>query len=62
MLIVVHDRQEIFHVFESNTNWKYHNEEMTFSMKNAFIKISNDDRDVLQQERNTNLANILTNG
>ena len=37
-------------------------EEMTFSMKNAFITISSDERDVLQQERNTNLANILTNG
>ena len=37
-------------------------EEMTFSTKNVFITISNDDRDVLQQERNTNLANILTNG
>ena len=37
-------------------------EEMTFSMKNDFIAISKDDRDVLQQERNTNLANILTNG
>ena len=35
---------------------------MTFSMKNGFIAISKDDRDVLQQERNTNLANILTNG
>ena len=30
---------------------------MTFSMNNTFITISNDDRDVLQQERNTNLAN-----
>ena len=37
-------------------------EEMTFSIKNDFIAISKDDRDVLQQERNTNLANILTNG
>ena len=37
-------------------------DEMTFSMKNAFITISNDDRDILQQESNTNLPNILTNG
>ena len=37
-------------------------EEMTFPMKNDFIAISKDDRDVLQQERTTNLANILTNG
>ena len=37
-------------------------EEEEEKKKKAFITISNDDRDVLQQERNTNLANILTNG
>ena len=37
-------------------------EEMTFSMKNDFVAFSKDDRDVLQQERSTNLANIQTNG
>ena len=45
-----------------NREWTKALEEMTFSMRNDFIAISKDDRDVLQQERNTNLANILTNG